>query len=159
MSKKACRRRDRGGFTLVELIVVLAILAILATLLIPTMTGYIDKANEEKIVAETRMAVMAAQTVVSENYARDPENWGNVELTPGSPPDFQKDENFLGEIQTLSETPGDIQSVIVTEGKVTALSYTNGDVTCDYQSGIEDDEGNEGEDSEDSEEGYTVTRN
>lgn len=156
MSKTACRRRDRGGFTLVELIVVLAILAILATLLIPTMTGYIDKANEEKIVAETRMAVMAAQTVVSENYARYPENWGNVELTPGSPPDFQEDEDFLGEIQTLSETPGDIQSVIVTEGKVTALSYANGDVTCEYHGSSEGDEGNEGEDSE---EGYTVTRN
>lgn len=141
MSKKACRRRDRGGFTLVELIVVLAILAILATLLIPTMTGYIDKANEEKIVAETRMAVMAAQTVVSENYARDPENWGNVELTPGSPPEFQtEDEDFLGEIQTLSETSGTIQSVTVTGGKVTALSYENGNVTCDYLNG-EDAEG------------------
>ena len=141
MSKKACRRRDRGGFTLVELIVVLAILAILATLLIPTMTGYIDKANEEKIVAETRMAVMAAQTVVSENYARDPENWGNVELTPGTPPDFQTgDEDFLGEIQTLSETSGTIQSVTVTGGKVTALSYENGNVTCDYLNG-EDAEG------------------
>lgn len=140
MSKKACRRRDRGGFTLVELIVVLAILAILATLLIPTMTGYIDKANEEKIVAETRMAVMAAQTVVSENYARDPENWGNVELTPGSPPDFQEDEDFLEEIQTLSETSGIIQSVIVKDGKISKLSYENGNVTCDYLNG-EDAEG------------------
>ena len=140
MSKKACRRRDRGGFTLVELIVVLAILAILATLLIPTMTGYIDKANEEKIVAETRMAVMAAQTVVSENYARAPENWDNVELTPGSPPDFQEDEDFLEEIQTLSETSGIIQSVIVKDGKISKLSYENGNVTCDYLNG-EDAEG------------------
>lgn len=154
MNKKTCRQRDRGGFTLVELIVVLAILAILATLLIPTMTGYIDKANEEKIIAETRMAVMAAQTVVSENYARDPENWGNVELTPGSPPDFQEDQDFLGEIQTLSETPGIIQSVIVKDGKISKLSYENGKVTCEYHSSGEDSES-----GEDVEEGYTVSTN
>ena len=151
MSKKACRRRDRGGFTLVELIVVLAILAILATLLIPTMTGYIDKANEEKIVAETRMAVMAAQTVVSENYARDPEAWNDVRLdtaNPGEP------ENFLEEIQALSEAPGDIQSIVIKSGEVTALSYENGKVTCEYHSSSEDSESDE-----DVEEGYTVSTN
>ena len=137
MNKKTCRQRDRGGFTLVELIVVLAILAILATLLIPTMTGYIDKANEEKIVAETRMAVMAAQTVVSENYARDPEAWvEEKELT--SMEDTGRE--LLQEIQTLSETPGIIQSVIVKDGKISKLSYENGDVTCDYLNG-EDAEG------------------
>lgn len=137
MSKKACRRRDRGGFTLVELIVVLAILAILATLLIPTMTGYIDKANEEKIVAETRMAVMAAQTVVSENYARDPEAWvEEKELTSME----DTGDKLLQEIKKLSETSGDIQSVTVANGKVTALSYENGNVTCDYLNG-EDAEG------------------
>lgn len=40
--------KDKKGFTLVELIVVLVILAILAALLIPTLTGYIDKANKER---------------------------------------------------------------------------------------------------------------
>ena len=41
------RRSKKGGFTLVELIVVLVILAILAALLIPALTGYIDKGEGE----------------------------------------------------------------------------------------------------------------
>ena len=40
--------RARKGFTLVEVIVVLVILAILAAIMIPAMTGWIDKANEKK---------------------------------------------------------------------------------------------------------------
>ena len=43
--------KNKKGFTLVELIVVLVILAILAALLIPALTGYIDKANKQKIIA------------------------------------------------------------------------------------------------------------
>lgn len=62
--------KDKAGFTLVELIVVLVILAILAALLVPALTGYIDKANEQKIVATTRQVVMAAQTETSEAYAK-----------------------------------------------------------------------------------------
>lgn len=60
--------KDKKGFTLVELIVVLVILAILAALLIPALTGYIDKANKEKVVSEARMVLMAAQTEISEDY-------------------------------------------------------------------------------------------
>lgn len=62
--------KDKKGFTLVELIVVLVILAILAALLIPALTGYIDKANDEKVTATTRQIVMAAQTEVSEAYGK-----------------------------------------------------------------------------------------
>lgn len=52
-------KHKNKGFTLVELIVVLVILAILAALLVPALTGYIDKAKEKKVIAETRMVVMA----------------------------------------------------------------------------------------------------
>lgn len=64
MAKKNTKR----GFTLVELIVVLVILAILAALLIPALTGYIDKARKSQVVAETRMLTQAVQTEMSTLY-------------------------------------------------------------------------------------------
>lgn len=69
MAKKNTKR----GFTLVELIVVLVILAILAALLIPALTGYIDKARKNQVVAETRMLTQAVQTEMSTVYALNEE--------------------------------------------------------------------------------------
>jgi type IV pilus assembly protein PilA len=45
---------NKKGFTLIELIVVIAILAILALILVPSITGYIAKANDAKNQANTR---------------------------------------------------------------------------------------------------------
>lgn len=42
--------KDKKGFTLVELIVVLVILAILAALLIPTLTGYIERPTRRRLL-------------------------------------------------------------------------------------------------------------
>lgn len=64
--------RGKKGFTLVEIIIVLVILAILAAMLIPALTGYIDKAAEADAVSEAKGAFTAAQTTLSEYYATNP---------------------------------------------------------------------------------------
>lgn len=61
-------QKNKQGFTLVELIVVLVILAILAALLVPALTGYIDRAREKKLTAEAKGVWTAAQAAASEYY-------------------------------------------------------------------------------------------
>lgn len=92
--------KNKKGFTLVELIVVLVILAILAALLVPALTGYIDKANQEKVIAECRSVVMAAQTTASEYYGL---NKGLKNSTSTNDADNVK--TALAQIQTLAEVP------------------------------------------------------
>ena len=68
------KRKYIKGFTLVELIFVLAILAIHAAMLIPSLTGYIDKAKEKEDVSNARTVLVSSQSVLSEL-------WVNIRLT------------------------------------------------------------------------------
>ena len=65
---KKIRSKSKKGFTLVELIVVLVILAILAAMLVPALTGYIDKAKKEKDYQTASVVYAAAQAVITEQY-------------------------------------------------------------------------------------------
>lgn len=117
------RRSKKGGFTLVELIVVLVILAILAALLIPALTGYIDKAKQKQIIAETRQVVIAAQTLVDEAYGT--KNVGAT-LTVGS---ANSDTVKIADVAKLAEVKGEINSVTVgtigdVPNKITKVEYT-----------------------------------
>ncbi|MEG1875478.1 MAG: prepilin-type N-terminal cleavage/methylation domain-containing protein, partial [Angelakisella sp.] len=59
-------RKNSRGFTLVEIIVVLVIIAIMAVTLIPSLTGYITDAREKVAISEGRTAYVAGQTIASE---------------------------------------------------------------------------------------------
>lgn len=115
------KENRKKGFTLVELIVVLVILAILAALLVPALTGYIDKAKQKQVVAETRQCVMAVQTMIDETFAKSD--------TPGS---IDQDE-----AEKLAEVQGDItpltSSDVDSKGHLKNLEYTSkGGWKCTY---------------------------
>lgn len=105
-------KKKRKGFTLVELIVVLVILGILAALLIPALTGYLNKANERKLITECRYAVLAGQTTASQMYANQTLTIDNLNIS------FDK-------IEELAEIPGSIEEIDcnLDTGKITLLVY------------------------------------
>ena len=47
-----CRRRDAGGFTLTELMIILVILGLLITLAVPAYTGYVERSQVQKAIAD-----------------------------------------------------------------------------------------------------------
>lgn len=101
-------KNKKKGFTLVELIVVLAILAILAAMLVPALTGYIDKANEKKVVAAARQYEIAAQTVVSDAYAANDvitkiEVGASGGVTITGVTDAKKKEKYEKDFESLAE--------------------------------------------------------
>ncbi|OFV70163.1 type II secretion system protein [Acetobacterium wieringae] len=59
-------RKNRKGFTLVEIIVVLVILAILAAFTIPTMLGFVNDARGKALITEAREVKLAAQATATE---------------------------------------------------------------------------------------------
>lgn len=134
---KRMKQNKKKGFTLVELIVVLVILAILAALLIPALTGYINKAREKQIIAETRQAVMAAQTLVDEEYTKKAVGT-SVSVGSGASADVTYED-----IKKLAEVSGEVSDVTLSttageESKIATLSYTAHGKKCTYTEADED---------------------
>lgn len=50
------KKSNKKGFTIVELVIVIAVIAILAAVLIPTFTNVVNKANESKDMQAARNA-------------------------------------------------------------------------------------------------------
>lgn len=118
--------KDNAGFTLVELIVVLVILAILAAMLVPALTGYIDKANKEKVTAECRQVVMAAQTEASTLYGK---------ADGGKIAEASNNDAVAENVRKLSETKGKFSVTILEDGTIKTVVYENSGWQITYSDG------------------------
>ena len=83
-------RRDKRGYTLVELMVVISIITILASFSTPVFTGYLKKAKTSGYLVNCRALHMAAEAYFSETAG-----WKNKN------PDLTKLEETMEELTDL----------------------------------------------------------
>ena len=136
------KNKNRKGFSLVELIVVLVIMAILAAALVPSLMGYIKKTKQQNVNSEAQSVVQAAQTIASGAYAsadgkytvdgyETPIDFSTItagERVSGDTTDYAKATEKLAEVPTDAATTITLNA----DGRVTNVVYTRSGCTVKY---------------------------
>ncbi|MGV3024965.1 type II secretion system protein [Clostridium thermobutyricum] len=61
------KNKKKKGFTLIEMVAVVAIIGILAAILVPKITGYLNEAKKTAIIDQARKVAQAYETAVMKN--------------------------------------------------------------------------------------------
>lgn len=137
-------KKNKKGFTLVEVVVVLVILAILAAIAIPALTGYIDDANKRSATTGARTALVGLQHLAStnktDNNATTTGGYFNSTGKQLSGKGVTQLNTLTGEKYTNAADVGSnsasIRSLTISpEMKVTHFTYNNGSYTVKYVEG------------------------
>ena len=106
------KKTKKTGFTIVELVIVIAVIGILSAVLIPTFSGLVTKANETALQESLRNAY----TEYASNYSYSPEN-----------PQLYSRENIYFSKNELSENADSYTIPVSSEGnEVYYFSIENG---------------------------------
>lgn len=106
------KKMNKKGFTIVELVIVIAVIAILAAVLIPTFSSMITKANESKALQEAKNAYTEALIDVLED--------GEIDETSHTEGDYTF--TFTDGVLTAVTIADSSYTFTVTEGTITGAT-------------------------------------
>jgi len=133
--------KNKKGFTLIEIIVVLVIIAILAAATVPAMIGYVNEARGKAFASEARVGLIAAQAVVTEQVAAGAtvSTTGAITRADGSTTTVFATQSFQNmTIDVTGQSAAFTGITVNTNNRVTGIVFTGGGYTVTIGNGTTD---------------------
>ncbi len=136
MIKKLQALRATKGFTLVELIVVIAIIGVLAAILIPTLSGVIESARKRSAESTCQSLQNLAKTFASTVMSKTGklcDASSTVDMDDGKGPQTMS-AYILAQVPEIQTSTDKGATIVITKGNVTSVTYTEGAFTALWDS-------------------------